>query len=42
VVDGISRTVSGKADYSWAHGYTREHAPARGQALAPAPATPAT
>jgi acyl-CoA synthetase (AMP-forming)/AMP-acid ligase II len=42
VVDGISRTVSGKADYSWAHGYTREHAPARGQAPAPSPATPAT
>jgi 3-oxocholest-4-en-26-oate---CoA ligase len=36
VVDGISRTVSGKADYTWAHGYTREHAPARGQAGAAA------
>lgn len=39
VVDDISRTVSGKADYKWAHGYTREHAPDRGQA--PAPAAPA-
>jgi acyl-CoA synthetase (AMP-forming)/AMP-acid ligase II len=38
VVDDISRTVSGKADYTWAHGYTREHAPARGQAPAAAPA----
>ena len=30
VVDGISRTVSGKADYTWAHAHAREHAPNRG------------
>ena len=32
IVDGISRTVSGKSDYKWAHAYTSEHAPDRGQA----------
>jgi acyl-CoA synthetase (AMP-forming)/AMP-acid ligase II len=32
VVDDIGRTVSGKADYHWAHAYTRDHPPARGRA----------
>lgn len=29
IVDEISRTVSGKADYAWAHGYARANPPAR-------------
>ncbi|MCL2581344.1 MAG: acyl-CoA synthetase [Streptosporangiales bacterium] len=32
VVDEISRTVSGKADFKWARAHTSEHQPARGHA----------
>ena len=28
LVDGIARTISGKADYRWAHRYAEEHAAA--------------
>ena len=38
VVDAIGRTVSGKADYAWAHRYTESHPPA----ARPAPAQPAS
>jgi 3-oxocholest-4-en-26-oate---CoA ligase len=38
VVDLISRTVSGKADYAWAHRYAGSHPPARGPAAAAQPA----
>lgn len=30
VVDAIGRTVSGKADYAWAHRHTESHPPTRG------------
>ena len=35
VVDTISRTVSGKSDYKWAHAHSTEHAPDRGAPRAP-------
>ena len=38
VADAISRTVSGKADYAWAHRYTGSHPPARGPAATAQPA----
>jgi len=37
VVEAIGRTVSGKADYAWAHRHTGSHPAARGAGVAPQP-----
>jgi 3-oxocholest-4-en-26-oate---CoA ligase len=39
-VDAIGRTVSGKADYRWAHQYAAEHPPASPPPASPPPASP--
>jgi acyl-CoA synthetase (AMP-forming)/AMP-acid ligase II len=41
VVDALGRTVSGKADYAWAHRYSDSHPPARRPATAGQPASAA-